>query len=445
MNMPYQEISLPLAEEKTITVIGAGLAGLTAAYRIEQITGLPVSIYEARERPGGRVYTIELGDLVEELGGKFVTHGVNPKNILPLMDELGLKLEPYPPGSSHPKFIFKGEELSYNETFLKGPIPNEMTFSRLLEIGAEAKNLGEVLDLILEHPPLRHLIELQMKNYEGNETKELDSAYIHNFWEIYKKEYDKARTGIQHLSQLDQIQGGSSRLVERLVATLSQPIHYRSPLRKIFRSSSNGKINLQFDGGKTGSTDLLILAVPCSTLKSVQIEEGLFPEDQKKAIETLQYGTNAKLLIPVTGMRPFTLFGRAEEAVFWFNKEGSILTYYYGGKEGDFEPSEIPQKMETALLSLKKLYPDLSFSTPVGISWVHEEFSKGSYANWGVDQWEFFNEKEVHRNETVRKVFRPIDDQIFFSGEHTSLESSGFMEGAVESGERTARMIIQSL
>src|SRR5579862_2298444 len=81
-----------IESRQKITVIGAGLAGLTAAYRLKKI-GHPCEIYEARNRPGGRVFTAYFGQAYEELGGKNVYDGGEGKNILALIDELGLQTD----------------------------------------------------------------------------------------------------------------------------------------------------------------------------------------------------------------------------------------------------------------------------------------------------------------------------------------------------------------
>jgi protoporphyrinogen/coproporphyrinogen III oxidase len=58
------------APRGTVSVIGAGLAGLTAAYRLQQ-RGFDVTVFEARDRVGGRVWTIRKGDFIMDLGAAF--------------------------------------------------------------------------------------------------------------------------------------------------------------------------------------------------------------------------------------------------------------------------------------------------------------------------------------------------------------------------------------
>jgi monoamine oxidase len=54
----------------TVAVVGAGLAGLTAAYRLQQ-SGFGVSVFEARDRVGGRAWAVRKGDYIMDLGAAF--------------------------------------------------------------------------------------------------------------------------------------------------------------------------------------------------------------------------------------------------------------------------------------------------------------------------------------------------------------------------------------
>ncbi len=137
------------------------------------------------------------------------------------------------------------------------------------------------------------------------------------------------------------------------------------------------------------------------------------------------------------------------------------MTCFYGGTSGKFStdsPNELSHLLEKELPAIYQLHPGISFpggvhaenrqnelfeahNQPIGISWEHEEFSKGSYSSWGVGQFALFDEKDESFGEEVRKVFRPSAGTIFFAGEHTALDNPATLEGAVESGERTAKML----
>jgi len=79
-----------------VAVIGAGLSGLTTAYRLHK-AGYPVTLFEARNRSGGRVFSVKMeGGGIDELGGKDLSDGENATSILSLGRELGLSTERAP-------------------------------------------------------------------------------------------------------------------------------------------------------------------------------------------------------------------------------------------------------------------------------------------------------------------------------------------------------------
>jgi monoamine oxidase len=82
---------------------------------------------------------------------------------------------------------------------------------------------------------------------------------------------------------------------------------------------------------------------------------------------------------------------------------------------------------------------------PIAVSWVHEPYSQGSYSNIGVGQFDALSVEVEEYGESVKSIFRSVDNRIFFAGEHTALENPSTMEGAVESGERVARIVRRAL
>lgn len=453
-----------LAENPEIAVIGAGLAGLSAAHRIEKLTGYPVQVYEARSRPGGRVYTVYLGNSYEELGAKVLNDGgEEATNIRSLIAEMGLETVAYDVGIARREFIYNDEIVSYYDAYKNGPIPDEQAYLALKEKAKSVKNLKELLDpYFAGHEVMRHITELRMRGWEGNDTADLAPFYLDSFWGFYEHKYEisQHQTNVPSY-RIDYVKGGNSTLIYKLADSLKKPISYNQPLRKIAHGD-NGKILLQFDQGQA-QADYIVLAMPCSTLKDVEIERGLIPEDQVFAINNLQYGTNCKILVPV-GMKDkeAPVFSITSEGVTWFSADMEILTIYFGGSAGDIPSDQISQKIASEIPALKKLYPQLQLGAnlspavlqgkpfaryfqPVGISWIQEEFSKGSYSSWGEGLFDIYQDKETFFGETVRKVFRPVNGKVFFAGEHTSLLAPATMEGAVESGERAGRMVTAAI
>lgn len=74
-----------------VAVIGAGIAGLTAAYRLHR-QGADVHVYEGRSRVGGRIFSAKIGDEAVEFGGQNIADGGGAENLHHLIEELDLEL-----------------------------------------------------------------------------------------------------------------------------------------------------------------------------------------------------------------------------------------------------------------------------------------------------------------------------------------------------------------
>ncbi len=451
-----------------ITIVGAGLAGLTAAYRL-QMLGHPCEIYEARNRPGGRVLTAYFGTAYEELGGKNIYDGGDGAHMFSLIEEMGLHAEIYEWPLTLTTF-YDGQLHTHIDLLKDAPEPTEAAFLSLKEKMHTVKNLAGLLDpFFAENKILHHQMELWMTSWEGSAPQDLAPEYLYaSFWRLYNILYDylnDASQGKPFKGRFGAVAGGNSRLVQALTDTLEGQIHYGQPLRKITRTLDQ-KIWLHFDNVCI-STDYLILALPCSTLRDVAVEEGILPDDQLLAIRTLQYGTSAKILFPIQCAKNLpTEWMNLENWSAFLNKEHSVMTWLSAGPTGIFDAhgtQALTCLIEKETPYLFQVFPDLTFpkglvptihkeplfsqyDKPVAISWIHEEFSKGSYSNYGLGTFALFNEFIEEYEESVRKVFRSIDGRIFFAGEHTALEGdNGTMDGAVYSGERVARMLERAL
>jgi monoamine oxidase len=106
-----------ISQGAEVAVIGAGLAGLTAAYRLQE-AGFDVEVYEARPRIGGRIFTVVVEDRLGELGALNIADGGDAENTLQLIEELGLKTVSFKVSHSLRSF-WNGKELIPEEQLLK--------------------------------------------------------------------------------------------------------------------------------------------------------------------------------------------------------------------------------------------------------------------------------------------------------------------------------------
>jgi monoamine oxidase len=89
--------------------------------------------------------------------------------------------------------------------------------------------------------------------------------------------------------------------------------------------------------------------------------------------------------------------------------------------------------------------PFEAYNAPVTYFWVDDPYTKGSYSFRAASIMQELSHFENYRGEKIRAPYKPLQDRIFFAGEHTAIDADlGTMEAAVESGERAARMVAAS-
>lgn len=431
--------SVALAQLPRVTVVGAGLSGLTAAYELEK-KGFAVQVLEARKRLGGRVFTTYIGNEREELGGKCIDDGGNGTHIRSLMSEFQLRGETY-----------NLQVATVLAPFRDGIKPDAELFDRLTHLALTADHLAQILDPFF--PPasdLRKIIDQRMTRDEGRDVEELSPYYLKSFWLFYQDMYHKAENASEEVTAISypctSIENGNSKLIEALEKALKNPVKIGYPVRKVMWSKTDHHLVISSDHDhEVLESDILIFTIPPSVLKDIDIDEQLLTRSQFQAITNLQMGTNAKILIPVeNSMKKKPLFEYSEEqmaqASTWMNKDGSILTLYFGGRSGVFDSERIAGLIDDERPFSKSDIPFTPGDSLV-MSWIHEEFSKGSYSCVGPGQEKTYSEIAMEEGEQIRKLYATIN-HIAFAGEHTAVENPSTLEGSVESGRSVSKRMI---
>ncbi len=445
--------SSPAFAEKNnpkIVVIGGGLAGLTAAYRLQQ-KGMDIELYEARGRVGGRVLTVDISGSPAELGGQSITDGGKAPNILQLIREFNLELTELRISLSH--YFFDGNELiSINER----PFDQEKLKTQLNNLKSSCHNMKEVLDMLFEKDSILYRnIAARLAAYEGGAIEKLSSEYVETLFYMLSG-------GVCSVHQNDQvnlvsIKGGNSRLPEKIAKALGNKLHMNMPLVQV-SEDPNGTYMLTFENGEKVSTDILILAIPCSVLERVVFQNEIIDKERLSAMKSLSYGTNAKILVPFRGIRP-PLMGLVEDHTVNFFGNESILTMYRIGKASQFSDDEVANIYNQSRPTFDTAFEDICFSSkaavyakdiafahydsPVGYSWPNDPYAQGSYSYIGAGQEMMLAPTYEENGETFKTLFAPIKGKLYFAGEHATINEDirGTMEAACESGERCARAI----
>jgi len=447
-----------------ILVVGAGIAGLTAAYRLGQ-AGVRADIIEATNRVGGRIRTMPkvAGTLIPaELGGEYIDTGHT--NLISLATELGLRaidLFDVERGLVKDTFFFEGrryplEQIIADFALLATKISSdleavgdEISYLDFTETAERLDNLSidEYIDQADTSTLLRQLLRVAYTVFYGLDSEEQSALNLvfligsePESFELYGNSDERY-----------QIDGGNSQIIDRLAGKLSGSIEVGTVLEAI-TLLPDGRYRVGLRSGQSAfdrTYERVLLTLPFSTLRDVNINVPL-PQPKRRAIEQLGYGTNSKL---ITGYRSRIWrelyrstasvysdlgFQNTSEATPFAPTPNGLITNYTGGKQGLSMGAGTPEDQAQRFLNqFERVFPgvrNLRTGKAVRAYWPGERFFKGSYSCYLVGQW-----TQMYGVEGERV------GNLFFAGEHTSLEAQGYMEGGCETGQRAAAEILQDL
>jgi monoamine oxidase len=457
------------ATSPRIVIVGAGLAGLTAAYQLRQ-AGFGSSVYEANTRLGGRCWSYRPGDVfdggqVAEHGGELIDQGHTA--LRQLAQNLGLTLDNLlagEPNGTEDFYRFLGKPYSFDQATndLKAiwqTIHQDLSAASYPTLYNSFTQRGLELDQISIYSyieqvvpgghksPLGQLLDVAYNIEYGAETtvqSSLNMLYLLAF-----SGQGQLRI-FGHSNEKYHVRGGNDQVVSRLAAALAGQITTGAPLQSIARNA-DGTYSLSFTGVKAVTADHVILALPFSLLRKVDYKRAGFNAIKVKAITELPMGTNSKLHVQFDSRYWYTLgnngntFADTGYQNTWEvtrSQPGTqgILVDYTGGTVGaSFAPNKGSPAARTATF-LSQIEPLLPGITPHWNGratidyWAGNPWTLGSYSYWKVGQYTGFSgaEKEASGN-------------CHFAGEHTSQDFQGFLNGAVETGQRAAGEILAAL
>jgi monoamine oxidase len=456
------------ANAPRIAIVGGGLAGLTCAYRLKQ-AGNRATLYEASDRLGGRCWT-RRGDFaagqIAEHGGELIDQGHT--EVRKLAQELDLDLDNLlsaEVNGNEPFYYFDGQPYSftqatedlkqvwqqihkdvsaasyptlYTQSTQRGRELDAMSIAEWIEAyvpGGMASKLGQLLDVAYN-------IEY---GAETNVQSSLNMLYLLGFsgqgqLRIFGPSNEKYH-----------VRGGNDQIASGLAAALQGQIVTGSELVAI-RRNADGSYRLTLRSGSGSSTvtaDQVVLALPFSILRTVDFSKAGFSPVKETAIRELGMGTNSKLHVQFSSRYWNTLGNQGEtyadtgyqntwEVTRAQPGNPGILVDYTGGTIGASFGSGTPaERAKQFLAQIEPVLPGISsrWNGRATIDfWTGYPWTKGSYSYWKVGQYTKFAGAE-----------RQPEGNCHFAGEHTSIDFQGYLNGAVESGERAAGEILAAL
>lgn len=454
------------AASPRVVVVGAGLAGLTAAYRLHQ-AGVAVQVFEARDRVGGRCWSSTgwVDGRIAEHGGEFIDS--RHVHILGLAKEFGIALGDtwayWDPKSVSHAWV---DGAAVKEGQVLGPINDA---SRLLARTArkngsyfageasrravafdemtEADWVREVTGESIESPMGRLFSRAQASDF-GLDADQLSATNLLDYYSVQWHGANERYT----------FDGGNSRIPDALNRALpSGAVTLDSALQSI-RRVSDGTFELAFSDAHTPVVaDYVVLSIPFTTLREVDLTDAGLSADKRAAIDQLGMGTNSKVLLQFD--RPYQDFGDwssylqyGDDPQFetWESSgtdkgggNSSLITVYGGGRAGATFPTDSPhgvapvQVTQRILRAMEPMLPGIT-AAQIGDAWLD---------NWSADPWVRGSYAAFRPGNVTsfRGRIGQAEGRLHFAGEHTSVFSQGYLNGGVESGGRAAAELLDEL
>jgi len=457
------------ATQARVVVVGAGLAGLTCAYRLRQ-AGVIAAVHEASDRLGGRCWSIrdDFKPLVAEHGGELIDTG--HIEIRQLCQELGLTLDNLLQGETNgtePLYFFDGRPYTYAEASedfnavyqklhkdvsaasypttyqISTPRGRELDAMTIVEWieesvpGGLSSRFGQLLDVAYN-------IEF---GAECSDQSALNLLYLLGYIGQGKLRLFGPSNEKYH------VRGGNDHIATRLgAALLPGQITLGSELVAI-RLTAAGTYALTFRQGsttKSETADRVVLALPFSIMRrSVNWSKAGFGPEKARAIRELGMGTNSKLNVGfdrrhwrTLGCNGDTYADTGYQATWEVSRaqpgSAGILVDYTGGRIGDSFGSGTPSsRAERFLGQLEPVLPGVTARWDGRATvdyWPAYPWTRGSYSYYKPGQYTAFGGAEEE-----------VSGACHFAGEHTTQDYQGYLQGAVFSGQRAAAEVLDAL
>ncbi|MCV7358827.1 flavin monoamine oxidase family protein [Mycolicibacterium fluoranthenivorans] len=437
-----------------VIVVGAGFAGLSAARELTKL-GHEVVVLEGRDRVGGRSYTTTIAGVPVDLGGTFV--GPTQDAVLTLAAELGC--ETVPTHSRGKNLIdWHGRVRSYRSTIPKLSMIElfdvsriQWRFERLSRLipvtnpwsvpaaaRLDRRSLDSWLRSVHANASTRNLMAIMSRVTWGCEPDEVSM--------LHAVRYVKAAGGLGPMldvkggAQQDRFPAGTQPIAVRMAEDLT--VYLNTAVRRIAREGTGYRVE---SAAESWHATAVIVAIPPAHRGAIAFEPAL-PDEHRELIAHWPQGNLSKAYVAYE--KPFwRAAGFSGEAL---SDEGPVFITFDVSPSDDgpgvllgfadartFDPLPAAQRRERALRNFTALFGDAA-ANPIAYMdhcWGAEPFAPGGpTAAVPPGSWSSYGH-----------VLRAPVDGVFWAGTETADEWTGFLDGAVRSGQRAAAEVIDYL
>ncbi|MDX6289481.1 MAG: hypothetical protein QOH42_1280 [Blastocatellia bacterium] len=463
-----------------VLIIGAGAAGLAAA-RDLSVAGWKVTVIEARDRIGGRIFTYKdrsgkdpAGPIPIELGAEFV-HGKSPE-LWRIAQRAQLELREV----SERHWYFENGKLSKSDDFwakIEG-------LNHKMNSSGPDQTFEDFLSSLPDDEATRHASAMAVRYVEGFHAARIDRIGVHGL--IKANQAAKSIEGDKAFRFLE----GYDSLVQVLRAeaeTYGTSVHLNTIVKEIHWSDDSIEAVCEGDNGASSFTAPRgIVTLPLGVLQASPGQPGAvrfipeLPREKQTAIKNLEMGHVIRIVLsfrdrfwenlqlwdqdnnPVkfadAGFihypdAPFPTWWtqlpiRAPVLVGWIGGPNAdrITPRQNGGEGKESEGDRLDQTVDQTLDSCVRdqAMASLSQILNVSIEYVRERLTASHFHNWQQDPFSrgAYGYVPVAGLDDQRVLSQPLGGTLFFAGEATSIGHIGTVHGAIMSGQRAATEIL---
>lgn len=461
---------------RTVTVIGAGVSGLVAAYELTR-AGFDVVILESRDRVGGRNWTIRGGDRIDFVDGPTQTAAFDDglyfnagparlpshhKTILGYCRTLGIKVEPLINTSRSALIATAGRE-----PVTQRRVVNDAR-GYVSELLARATNAG-ALDAALTIDDRKQLLKF-LKDYGDLSADHRFTGTIRSGFKTPPGVADQRGTALDALplsALLDPALRAPLTFEENIVMqpTMLQPVGGMDQIPRSFHRALGDKVRLGkevvsitnrsngvdtvWKDNRTGAiesrrSDHVVIALPLPILAKLQTN---FDAPVKAAFRSVAYHTAVK--VAWQSQRFWETDDNIYGGISWVDGDTRLLwypsndlhasqgiligAYLSGDPARTFGNRPIAEQIAASRGAVERLHPGgaKQMQHPVAVAWQRIPHNLGSWVRW-----------EDRDNAPEYRLLNQPHGRVLFAGEHLSQYDGGWQEGAALSGQRAVAAII---
>jgi monoamine oxidase len=443
--------------EADVVIVGAGLAGLMAARRLVA-AGIQVQVLEARQRVGGRTLTRPAGDgTLLDLGGQWV--GPTQRRLLSLAGEVGATMFQtfntgnniqYRDGQLH---TYSGSipitdhvvsadvmEALLSLNTMAGEVPLEAPWRADEAYRWDSQTVETWLWANVPSAGARKLLELTVQAVFSAEPRDL--SLLHLLFYIHSAGSLLELVGVTGGAQESRFHQGAQYMSNRMAEALGDSVHLGAPVRSIAQDETG--VRVRGDGFEVAAQQVIV-AIPPALAGRLHYHPVL-PGYRDQFTQRVPMGSAIKVqcLYPTPFWRSNGLTGQATSdsgpirCTFDNSPEHGTPGVMLGFIEGDecriWGRRSLLARRAAVVESLVRYFGEEA-SSPleyVEYSWAEEEYSRGCYAGYmppGV--WTSYGE-----------ALREPIGRIHWAGTETATVWNGYMDGALQSGDRAAAEVL---